>query len=73
MCPRVCFLENGADRMTTLLLQFKAPRVSGLSVLSVNDGEARKSSAPRRFSPAILLSLATRAYQCTTTTPQMFY
>lgn len=59
--------------MTTLLLLFKAPGVSGLSVLSVNDEEARKSSAPRRFTPAILLSVATRAYQRTTTALQMFY
>lgn len=73
MCPLVWFLESGADRMTTLLLQFKVPGVSGLSVLSLNDGETRKSSAPRRDTPAILLSLATRAYQCATTTLQIFY
>lgn len=55
-----------------LLLQFKAAGVSELSVSSVNDGEACKSLAPRRVTPAILLSLTTRAYQCTTTTSLCF-
>lgn len=32
-----------------------------------------KAQRPCRVTPALLLSLATRAYQCATTTPQIFY